>query len=268
MVQQRQANTALKFSDEQAMILDSGKDFCANKSDTGSLRKLLDSSSGFDTNTWQEMIDLGWTGIAIPEQYGGSGLDMGAVIPLIESVGKYLLCTPLLSTTLAAQALLRGATEQQKSHWLSKIADGSAIGTLALLDNEDWAATESQLQLKNTTKGLKLSGKKTMVMDAEVADFFIVSATANGQQTLVIVESKQLPKTAIRRRVCIDETKRIYDIDFTGLMIAEDAVLTEGLSTLRDIGLLGALLIATEAVGTTAATLDCIVDYLTTRTQV
>lgn len=267
MAQQRQANKALKFSDEQAMILDSSKDFCSNKSDIASVRTLIDSSCGFNTDTWQEMLGLGWTGIAIPEQYGGFGMGMGAVIPLIESMGRHLLCTPLISTTLAAQALLRGATEQQKNQWLCKIADGSAIGTLALLDNEDWGATESQLQLKNSAKGLHLSGKKVMVMDAEVADFFIVSATANDQQTLVIVESKQLPKTAIKRRVCIDETKRIYDIEFTDLVIDKDAVLTEGLSTLRDIRLLGALLIAAEATGATAAALDCIVDYLTTRTQ-
>ena len=264
---QRQANTDLEFSPEQAMILDSSKDFCRDKSDIATVRKLIDSRSGFDADTWQEMIELGWTGIAIPEQYGGSGMSMGAVIPLVESMGRHLLCTPLLSTTLSAQALIRGASEQQKTQWLNKVADGSAIGTLALLDNEDWGATVSKMQLNQSANGLQLTGKKTMVMDAEVADFFIVSATANDTQTLVIVESKQLAKDAIKRKVCIDETKRVYDIEFTGVVVDQGAVLSNSLSTLKDIQLLGALLIASEASGAAAAALDCIVGYLTTRTQ-
>ena len=111
------ANNAMTFSDEQAMILESARDFCRDKSPIPAVRALLTSDSGYDAGVWQEMVALGWPGIAIPEEYGGSDLGIGSVVPLAESMGRSLLSTPFLSSTLAAQALCRGANSAQKENW-------------------------------------------------------------------------------------------------------------------------------------------------------
>ena len=132
-------NSALSFSDEQAMLLDSAKSFCGDKSDISAVRSLLQSDIGHNPEVWQEMVALGWTGIAIPEQYGGFAMGLGSTVPVIESMGRHLLGTPLITSTLASQAILRGGSEAQREQWLPKVVQGT-VGSMALLDNEDWGA--------------------------------------------------------------------------------------------------------------------------------
>ena len=104
----RNSNLAISFSDEQAMILDSAKEFCRDKSDISAVRSLFGSETGFNAEVLQQMVTLGWTGIAVPESFGGSGLGLGSIVPLVESMGRHLLATPFISTSIAAQAILRG----------------------------------------------------------------------------------------------------------------------------------------------------------------
>ncbi len=264
----RTSNLAISFSDEQAMILDSAKEFCRDKSDISAVRSLLGSESGFDAGVWEQIVALGWTGIAVPESFGGSGLGLGSIVPLAESMGRHLLATPFISTSIAAQAILRGGSAEQQAKWLPAIVNGS-IGSMALLDNEDWGATISTCNLDLVTSGsgeLRLSGTKQLVSDAGQADFFIVSARFDKRPVLVIVEANQLPDAAISKKILIDETKRASKVDFTGVTISSAAVMLNPLA-LNDIKLIGALLTAAEATGTCAATLDCVVAYLTSRIQ-
>ena len=259
----RATNMTLAFSEEQAMILDSAKSFCSDRSDITAVRSLLGSETGYRTDVWAEMVALGWTGIAIPEQYGGSELGIGSTIPLVESMGRHLLSTPYISTTIASQALLRGGSDEQKAQWLPKVAEGS-VGTLALLDNEDWGATSTSCEL---SASLELQGSKLFVNDAAVADFFIVLANHKGAQVLVLVEASQLSTDALTSKVLIDETKRACTVNFSGITVSADAILPSSEAALRDSKLIGALLMAAEATGSAAAALDVVVGYLTSRIQ-
>ena len=264
-------NIALSFSDEQAMLLDSAKSFCSHKSDINAVRSLLKSDSGHNPDVWQEMVALGWTGIAIPEQYGGFAMGLGSMVPVIESMGRHLLGTALITSTLAAQAILRGGSETQREKWLPKIVAGT-VGSMALLDNEDWGSKLCGVSTANSSSSdssskIVLSGKKLLVADATVADFFIVSINHSGNPALAIVEASQLTANAISANTLIDETKRAATVDFSGVTLSPDALLPQSEQALKDIRLIGALLIAAEATGTSAATLDCIVSYLTSRIQ-
>ena len=268
-------NTALAFSDEQSMLLDSAKSFCGDKSDINAVRSLLKSDSGHNPKVWQEMVALGWTGIAIPEQYGGFDMGLGSTVPVIESMGRHLLGTAFITSTLAAQAILRGGSEAQRQQWLPKVVEGT-VGSMALLDNEDWGAklcgvtatlSTNNSESDSTSKIIVLSGKKLLVADATVADFFVVSINHNGNPALAIVDASQLAEGAITANTLIDETKRAATVDFTGVTISPDALLPHSEQALKDVRLVGALLIAAEATGTSAATLDCIVSYLTSRIQ-
>lgn len=259
----RTTNMAFAFTDEQAMILESAKGFCGDRSNISTVRSLLGSDNGYSQDIWAEMVGLGWTGIAIPEQYGGSELGIGSTVPLVESMGRNLLSTPYISTTIASQAILRGGSEEQKAKWLPLVAEGS-IGTLALLDNEDWGASSTSCQLSADGQ---LKGTKMLVNDAAVADFFIVSANQSGNQVLVLVEAAQLGEGALRSKVLIDETKRACNISFDGVSVTAEAILPQSETALRDIKLLGALLTAAESTGSCAAALDLLVSYLTSRIQ-
>ena len=110
----RKTNMALAFTDEQSMILESAKGFCSDRSDITAVRSLLSSASGYSADIWAEMVGLGWTGIAIPEQYGGSELGIGSTVPLVESMGRNLLSTPYISTTMASQEYCAVAPKNKK----------------------------------------------------------------------------------------------------------------------------------------------------------
>lgn len=253
------------FSEEQKMILESARSFCQDNSSIEKVRELLSSSQGYEDSTWQQLVALGWTGMAIPEQFGGSGLGIEAVVPIVESMGRHLSATPFISSTLAAQLLLRAGSPEQQQRWLPRIVEGQ-IATVALLDNEDWGAVGTTHTL---SEQLQLSGEKWFVGDAQQAELFIVLTQYQGQLRFVVVEANQLAEGAIQAHALIDETKRSAKVDFSGVSISADAFL-EAENTqpiLEEIKLMGALLIAAETVGATASCLNLTVEYLNTRKQ-
>ncbi|MEM8564034.1 MAG: acyl-CoA dehydrogenase family protein [Pseudomonadota bacterium] len=258
-------NSALALSEEQAMLMDVAREFCQSKSPISEVRTQLETDSGYDTALWDEMVNLGWAGIALPEACGGSGMGVATVVPVVEAMGKAMLGTPMISSTLAAQLLMRAGAATQFESVLSGIAGGS-VGTVALLENADWG--DDRISCTLDANGV-LRGSKVFVADARAANFFVVLAQHDGAPALALVKAEQLADTAISSNVLIDQTKRSANVDFTGVQLAEDSWLTGAAVTaaLRDVRLLGALLVAAEAAGSAAACLNTMVDYLKTRKQ-
>jgi acyl-CoA dehydrogenase len=255
-------------------VLESAKSFCRDNSNIEQVRALLYSSNatahiGFDRALWQASVDLGWQGLGIPESYGGSDIGISSAVAIAEAMGRYMLSTPFHSCTLAAQMVLRGGTEQQKREWLPRIAAG-AIVTTAILDDEDWGAPQFTCTASPQADQWVLSGSKMLVCDATAAEAFIVAfQTPEGQPLLAIVIADELDENAIQPHNLLDETKRAALVDFTGVSLKTEAILdpTKTQSCLRDTMLIGAMLTAAEAVGTTAASLDITVEYMKTRKQ-
>ncbi|MEQ9463934.1 MAG: acyl-CoA dehydrogenase family protein [Haliea sp.] len=263
-------NTALAFSEDQAMILDVARAFCRDKSTIGAVRALLESDTGFDPEVWRQVVDMGWPGMALPEAVGGSGLGMGAVVPVMEAMGRSLLGGPLLGTVLAGQLLWRAAADPAPSGStcetvLVALAAG-APAAVAVLDNHDWGASRIRCELGTDNV---LQGVKQQVMEAASAEWFVVVAQRAGEPVLALVPAADLGAGGRRDHTLIDCTRRAQAIDFSGVRVPEDAVLRgpRVASALRDFRLLGALLVAAEAGGSAAACLDTTVDYLKTRKQ-
>jgi alkylation response protein AidB-like acyl-CoA dehydrogenase len=258
-------DTSLQFSDEQAMLLEVARNFCRDRSPISEVRAQLETGTGFDSALWDEMVALGWTGIALPEAMGGAGLGVAALVPVLESMGRAMLGTPLLGSALAGQLLLRAGTAEQVERLLPALAAG-APATLALLDNGDWGDENVTLVLDDARV---LQGSKKFVPDAMVASLFVVSVLYRGNMALAVVRADQLRAGALRPNTLIDQTKRSANVDFSGVRVDEDNVITGAkvAAALRDIRLLGALLVAAEATGSAAACLDTMVDYLKTRKQ-
>jgi len=255
-------NVALNFSEEQSMLLDVARAFVRDKAPIDRVRAQLETEAGYDQAVWQEMVDLGWTGIALPESVGGSALGFSAVVPVIEALGHGLLGTPLMDTTLAGQLLLRAGGAAQESV-LAAIAEGE-IATVAFLDGADWGANNTGVSLDD--QGC-LQGSKSFVGSAQVASRFVVVGNRGGEPLLAVVARDALSDDALVANTLIDLTKRSARIDFSGVkpeqVIAGEAVV----AALRDYRLLGALLAAVEATGSGARCLEVIVDYLKTRKQ-
>lgn len=258
---------AMAFSEEQGMLLDSAREFCRDRSDIAAVRALLDSQSGYDPQVWRQLVELGWMGVAIDEAHGGSGLGIGSAVPIVECMGRHLLTTPFIVSTLVAQALQRGGSSRQCETHLAAICSGE-VATLALVESEDWGGQDLAVNAETRGDGLVLNGSKIQVAYGAQASLFLVSVQFEGEPRLLLVPAEALAAGAVRPQVTIDETRRSSQVDFTGAEISTDNFLPgDGESLLRDLELLGALLYAAEATGSAAACMDVTVEYLKTRKQ-
>ncbi len=106
---------AIQFDDAQGMLLRISGQFFRDKWPIESVRERLTRDDGHDLALWNEMVDLGWNGMVIPEEYGGTGLGMTELVTLVEPMGRFLFASPFFSTQLAIRALLDGGSEAQRS---------------------------------------------------------------------------------------------------------------------------------------------------------
>ena len=244
------------------MLLDVARGFVRDQAPIEAVRAQLETDIGFDSATWQTMVDMGWAGIALPDTVGGAGMGVGSAVPVFEALGGGLLGTPLLSTTLAGQLIWRAAGESA-AVWLGRLCAGS-VGTIAYLDGGDWGAANLAVTLGADGT---LAGSKSFVADAGVTDCFVVVASEGNEPVLAVVERSAIADGALSENVLIDLTKRAANVDFTGVTPTQvfrgDAIT----AALRDTLLLGALLIAAETTGAAGKCLNSITEYLKTRKQ-
>ena len=257
----------MTFSDEQASLLDVATTFFREKTSITTVRRQIASESGFDRELWNEIAELGWTGVMVPEDFGGSGLSMAEVVAIVEPMGRHLAGTPFVSTQLFARALLAGGSETIKREYLPQLCSG-AIGTVALFESDgDWDLSHIEASATRDGDAVRLSGRKTLVCDAAVADFVVVSVDLSGAPALAVVKAADLPKERRERELVIDETRRCFSLRLDGITIPPSSLITgdhaqAALKAIRDAAL---LLAAAEAAGGIAAALELTVEYLNTR---
>ncbi|MBB5048200.1 alkylation response protein AidB-like acyl-CoA dehydrogenase [Rhodopseudomonas rhenobacensis] len=162
------------FSDEQKQLREQARRFLAEKCPPKAVREVLDGKAPYDRALWQGFAEMGFLGVAIPEQYGGAGAGQLELCVLAEEVGRALAPVPFSSTVyLAAEALLMAGSEAQKKKWLPRIASGEAIGTLALFEGR---GQPSPAAIKLAASDGRLSGVKLPVPDGAIAHVAIVAA--------------------------------------------------------------------------------------------
>ncbi|MGD0190564.1 MAG: acyl-CoA dehydrogenase family protein [Rhizomicrobium sp.] len=265
------------LNEEQTMLRDAAKAWVTQKSPVGAFRKLRDSGAidGFDPAVWAEIGDLGWAGILVPENDGGSGLGYLTMGLVLEEMGRTLTASPLLSSALGAvTALLLAGSDAQKSEWLPKLASGQAIGTLAVDEGAHHAPEAIALTATRQGSGWSLSGRKTFVLDGGAADLLIVAARSSGKAgdthgiTLFLVPGPA--KGVTRQKLRSVDSRGVADIAFDHVELGADAVLgapDQGFSVLdATLDRMRAGL-AAEMLGAAAQSFDITLEYLKTRTQ-
>ena len=265
------------LSEEQTMLRDAAKSWVGEKSPVTALRKLRDSGNadGFDRAAWNEMAEMGWAGILIPEEFGGSGLGYLTLGLVLEETGRTLTASPLVSTALTATtALLLGGSDAQKKAWLPKIAEGKAIAALAVDEGAHHAPAKIALKAVKSGSGWTLSGKKSFVLDGGVADFLIVAARTSGKIaeasgiTLFLVDGNA--KGLSRQKLKSVDSRGVANLSFDNVEVGADAVLG---SVDQGYGILEATLdraragLAAEMLGSATQAFETTLDYLKTRVQ-
>ena len=266
------------LSEEQILLRDAAKAWVADKAPVAALRKLRDDDqwrTGHDIGLWSEMAAMGWTGVIIPEDFGGSEFGYRSLGLILEETGRTLVSSPLHSSALAAaSALVLAGNELQKSTYLPKIADGSLIAALAVDEAAHHAPSHITASAVANTEGYKLSGKKRFVPDASAADVLIFAARTSGKPgetsgiSLFIVPASSAGVT-VHALHAVDN-RGVADVTFSDVQLGKDALLgTLGdgwpvLSQTLDRARAG---LAAEMLGTATQAFEITLDYLKTRNQ-
>lgn len=261
----------LTFSEEQDELRKVVRSFLAKHSGEATVRRLADDPLGHDPVVWRRMAgELGLQGLAVPEEYGGSGfgyVDLGIVF---EEAGRALLGGPYFATVaLAAEALLRCADEQARHDFLPGIASGDTVATLALTeDSGRWDEQGIGLTAAQDERGgWRLTGVKTYVPDGHLADLLLVAARTPSGISLLAVETADTPGLTRTPLPTLDQTRKQARIEFTDtparLLGPEGAAWPALERTLA----IAAVLLAAEQVGGAAAALDAAVEYAKIREQ-
>ena len=159
------------LNDEQTMLRDMAREWADNEAPVTALRRMRDAGDTAGQH-WGEIGQMGWAGIVIPEDHGGSAFGYLSLGLVCEQLGRNLSVSPLASTGPAATAIAMGADEGAKSEWLPKIAGGEAIATLAI----DEGPFHDPAKLATRVEDGRLTGEKAFVAEGDAATLFVVSA--------------------------------------------------------------------------------------------
>jgi len=220
------------FSEEQEMLRQSVRGFLEAECPMTYVRQMMEDERGFSDDQWKKMAELGWTGLIVPEQYGGAGLNMVDMVVVLEEMGKVVFPGPFFaSAILGGIAIDLGGSDAQKQKWLPGLADGSLRATLAQVEESGrWDAEGIQLAAKAAGGGFTLSGTKLFVHDAHNADLLIVPVRTGGKGTdgvTMLVVERKAKGVAVRVLKTMDQTRKLCEVTFDGVAVAKDAVLGE-----------------------------------------
>ena len=252
----------ITLSDEQRLLLETAQSFFIDRCPIEKTRKNM-SNGKFDQSLWQEMVELGWAGVNIPEEFGGLGLGIESLVPIVESMGRFVVGSPIKSTAVAAGLISSFGTYEQKSIYLPRIVKGEIASIGFIEENGAWddGFVETVAELRDG--GFSLTGKKCFVTDVDCSSLVLVSAKVKNETNIFIIETSEIPEGLVKREVVIDETVRSFQIDLNGLFIGENQVLGSGSNRLADLSSL--LLNAAEMSGGVSGVLQLTVDYLKNR---
>src|SRR6202163_3683969 len=268
---------ALVLTEEQSMLRDSARGLISDKAPVSHLRQLRDATdaTGFSRELWKTFAEMGFSGLLVPEDFGGSGLGCVEAGVVMEEIGRTLMPSPFLSTAvLAASALSRGGSAAQKSEHLPKIADGTLLAALAIDEGTKHRPLMTKMQGVRSGNGFRLQGDKAFVVDGHVAGLLVVAARTAGAAgerdglTLFLVDPRT--KGVETDRTAMVDSHNAARIKFENVEVNADGVLGEvdqGGALLEGLLNIGRGAVASEMVGVSEAVFGRTVSYLKERKQ-
>jgi alkylation response protein AidB-like acyl-CoA dehydrogenase len=252
------------LTDEQQAIKSTAREFLAARYKSERIRELAESEHGFEQSDWEEMAELVWPGLALPEEWGGQGLGIVDLAVLFEEMGYALAPSPLLSTTVTGLALATNGTDEQRERWLRPLASGGARGTIALFD-AGTPATIGGFEMEARADGdrVVLDGEKVLVLDATTADY-LLDATSDGRRHLV---ERDADGVTVSAEKSIDPTRRLYSVRFDGVRVGPEATLDGGQEDYLPVLWRACVAIAAESTGIAQRTMEMAVEYAKDRQQ-
>jgi alkylation response protein AidB-like acyl-CoA dehydrogenase len=255
-------------SAEQQELRSSVKRFVTDRAPISRVRELMDAGE-LDREVWSQAgAQLGLQGIAIPEEYGGSGFSFAEQAIVLEELGAGLYGGPYLaSAVLAATALLASSDEAARQRYLPGIASGEVIATVAFTEDDgSWDPAAIRLAAAKHGDGWVLDGHKSFVLDGANAGLILAVAVADGALSLFAVDGAAAGLTAAVLPT-LDQTRQLGRLEFASVPAVLVGEAGEGGAVLDKVLDVAAVGLAAEQLGGAQRALDLTVDYTKTRHQ-
>jgi acyl-CoA dehydrogenase len=268
---------ALILNEEQQSLKDIASEFLQSNAPITHFREIRDTQNelGYDESLWMEMVNLGWSGILIPEEYGGFDFGMVGMGSILEEAGKTLTPSPLFSTgVLGASLLTLGGNDSQKQTYLPQIVDGTLTTALALEESNRHAPYSIDTQAKKNGDQFIISGCKNFVIDGHSSNLLIVAARTEGSVndesgiTLFLVNSDS-QGVEITKTSMVD-SRNAANIKFSDVTVSSDNILGEennGASLLEVVLDRAQIAISAEMLGNASQAFNLTLEYLKERKQ-
>ena len=268
---------ALLFNEEQQYLKDTAKDFVQKNAPINHFRELRDSKdeTGYSKELWKQMAELGWAGVLISEEYGGSDFGMVGMGGILEETGRCLVPSPLFATALLGASLIGlGGKADQKKDLLPKIAKGELTTAFALEEGSRHTPYRISTTAEKKGKDFVLNGKKTFVLDGHSADLIVLAARTSGgieDQSGISLFLMDPNSTGLqRKRTHMVDSRNASEIHLKGVEVSETKLLGEldaGFSIIEEVLERGQIGISAEMLGNTLEAFDITLEYLKERKQ-
>jgi len=267
----------LVLNEEQEMLKSSAAGFLAEKAPVSALRKLRDDrdAAGFSRALWEEMSEMGWAGIAIPEAYGGLEYGYVGLGLILEEMGRQLSVSPLQSSVMVGASLINiGGSEAHKRTLLPAVAEGKLLITLALQEGLHHAPEKTALKAIASGDNFILTGKKVLVMDAHVADKIVVAARTSGNAgdaegiSLFLLDAKT--EGLSRERVIMVDSRNSGNVVLDNVSVSKADLIGDlngGMAILEQVLDIANACLSAELLGLSLQAYEATIEYLKQRSQ-
>ena len=267
----------LVLTEEEQFLKDTAKNFADERSPITHFRALRDNNDPllWDKDLWSEMAKLGWPGILIPEDYGGSNFGITGISVILNECAKTLTPSPLFATgVIGAYSITNYGTDKQKEFYLPKIVSGELTTALAIDESSHHNPADTEIIAKKEGSNFIINGKKTFVIDGASADLIILLARTSGNKgdmvglTLFLVDTNLSGVDKIKLDMA--DSRNYSNINFNNVKIPDVDILGDletGGETIENILDIARIAMASEMLGNAEAAFETTLDYLKQRKQ-
>lgn len=262
---------SLVYNEEQQQLDDSAREFLADRSPVSEQRRLRDEqqAEGFDAKLWQQMLEYGWGGIALPEAYGGLEFGFQGFAPVFEHIGRNMVASPLLTSIVLCASLVNDlGSEQQREEILTELIEGKRRLALAVQGQDRFRADNFDVQITDTKQGFVLDAQDLWVPDANHVDGLLVAGQLPSGDVALFIVDADTPGVAIEPLHLLDARNHAR-VSLTQVQVsAAERIGTGDIQAQLELAFDRATAcVAAELMGATAAMFDMTIEYLKTRTQ-
>jgi len=262
----------VRFNDEQNLLRDSARDFLSTHCPTAVVRAAADGDVSVVDALWRKAGELGWTGLTVGVEHGGSGLGLVDLCVLFEETGAALMPGALFSTVAFAVPCLAAAEAAERaSDLLARVASGSARLSVAQIEEGNgWSLDAIRTSAAATTGGYALRGEKRFVYDASAADALIVPAYDDARELLLLAIDPASAGVRIEDTAYVDQTRSVARVTLTDVHVDRRDVVAHGgraMEALLRAHDVARVALCAEMIGGARRVLDLSVEYAKTREQ-